>query len=134
MLILNVDDDIDDREMFQAAINAIDPNLACLQFESGSKALEYIANAEVAPDFLFIDINMPKMNGYECIEQIRQIPGNNQIVIVMYSTAFNPKQQKDYKDLDITTYLKKTSKFSELVQSIKKLLSDSKVPVGKQKK
>ena len=132
MLILNVDDDIDDREMFQAAVNAVDPSLACLQFESGSKVLEYMAHAKVPPDFLFIDINMPKMDGYECVEHIRQIPGNDHMRIVMYSTAFNPKRQESFKDPSIR-YVQKTSRLSELVQSIKMLLFDSKISVGKQK-
>ena len=133
MLILNVDDDIDDREMFQAAIKAIDPDLTSLQFESGIKVLEYIANAEVAPDVIFIDINMPKMNGYECVEHLRQMRGIDNMQIVMYSTAFNPKQQEDFKDLSIR-YVKKTSRFSELVQSINLILLEFKESVEKSRK
>lgn len=133
MLILNIDDDIDDREMFEAAVNAVDPSHTCIQFESGSKAIDYIGNAEVLPDFLFIDINMPKMDGYECLGQIRQIPGNDQMRIVMYSTAFNPKQQESFKDQRIR-YLKKTSRFSELVHSITLILLESKEVAGKSKK
>lgn len=47
MVILNVDDDIDDREMFQAALDEVDSTLTCIQFESGSKVLEYLAHVEV---------------------------------------------------------------------------------------
>lgn len=133
MLILNVDDDIDDREMFLEAINAIDPEIKCLQFESGSKVLEYLTKAEVVPNFLFIDINMPKMNGYECVEQIRQIPGNEHMLIVMYSTAFNPSQWDDFKAPSVR-YLTKTSTFSELVQSIKMIFLESKESAKKSKK
>lgn len=133
MLILNVDDDIDDREMFHAAINALDPKVDCLQFESGRKVLEYLAHAKVPPDFIFIDINMPKMNGYECVEHIRQIPGNAHLPIVMYSTGFNPIQQKDFKDPDIR-YVRKTSRLSELVQSIQKILLKSKKLAEKSKR
>src|SRR5690554_404666 len=118
MLILNVDDDIDDREMFQAAVDEIDPSLTCLQFESGIKVLEYIKHVEASPDFLFIDINMPKMNGYECVEHIRQLPGTDQMQIVMYSTAFNPTQRDNFKDPNIR-YVTKTSRFTDLVESIK---------------
>lgn len=133
MLILNVDDDIDDREMFQAAVKAIDPNLTCLQFESGIKVLEYITDAEVAPDIIFIDINMPKMNGYECVEHLIQMRGIDNMQIVLYSTAFNPKQQERFKDISIR-YVKKTSRFSELVHSVNMILLESKESVEKSKK
>lgn len=124
MLVLNVDDDIDDREMFQAAINDIDPEIECLQFESGIKFLEYATQAAIPADFLFIDINMPKMNGYECLERLREVPGNQHMVIAMYSTAFNPKLRDEIKDTRIK-YITKTSRPAELVQSLKMILSES---------
>jgi CheY-like chemotaxis protein len=133
MLIFNVDDDEDDREMFQAAVHAVDPSLICLPFESGSKAIAYLLSTEVPPDFLFIDINMPKMDGYECLEQLRKISGNGLMRIVMYSTAFNPKQQEAFKDWNIR-YLKKTSKFSDLVHSMDRIFTESKELAGKSKR
>src|SRR5690349_13236037 len=118
MLILNVDDDIDDREMFLTAVNAIDPNICCIQFESGSKLLEYMSHPEPNADFLFIDINMPKMSGYECVERLKLIPSSDHLQIVMYSTAFNPKLLVDFKNSRVR-YLSKTSRLSELIDSIK---------------
>jgi CheY-like chemotaxis protein len=133
MLILNVDDDIDDREMFQAAVSEIDPEIHCLQFESGIKVLSYLAQAELTASYIFIDINMPKMNGYECVEHIRHIPGNEHMRIVMYSTAFNPKLRDDFNDPSIR-YVSKTSRLSELVHSIKLILSETTESVEKSRK
>lgn len=133
MLILNVDDDIDDREMFRAAIEAIDPKLDCIQFESGSKVLDYLALAELFPNILFVDINMPKMDGYQCVKHLRQIPGNDQMQIVMYSTTFNPEQRERFQDASIK-YVKKTSRFSELVHSIRMILLESKELAEKSKR
>lgn len=61
------------------------------------------------------------MNGYECVERIRQISRDDHMIIVMYSTAFNPMQQERFRDLGLK-YVQKTSKFSELVQSLKRIL------------
>lgn len=134
MLILNIDDDVEDREMFREAIRAVDPVISCIQHESGLNALEFIADSEIVPDYIFIDINMPKMNGYECVKEIRLLPGTKKIPIIMYSTAFNPNDQVDFKKLGIK-YLTKSSRFSELVESIKNLIGNRvKVLEGKSKK
>lgn len=123
MLILNIDDDIDDREMFCAAIKEVDAMISCIHLDSGFKALEFVAKSEILPDYIFIDINMPKMDGFECVEEIRSLPGMKAISIVMYSTAFRPDDHLRFHRLGIR-YLKKTSRLSELVESIKQLISD----------
>lgn len=124
MIILNIDDDIDDREMFCAAIKEVDSMISCIHLDSGFKALEFIARSETLPDYIFIDINMPKMDGFECVEEIRSLPGMKEISIVMYSTAFRPDDQLRFHRLGIR-YLNKTSRLSELVESIKQLISNS---------
>lgn len=120
MLILNVDDDIDDREMFCDALKAIDPEISCMQVESGLKAVEFLRKNEV-PDFIFVDINMPKMNGYECVEEIRSISHLRKVPIIMYSTTFNPNDQVNFTNLGIQ-YLIKSSRFAEVVSAIKKMI------------
>ncbi len=132
MLILNVDDDSDDREMFQAAINAIDPKIDCLVFESGIKLIEYLTHTVVHPNYLFVDINMSKMNGYECVQQMYQIQDYDQTQIVMYSTAFDPRRKEKLVSPNVS-YLKKTSSFSELIQSIRTLLLESRESAEKLK-
>ncbi|MEX2231345.1 MAG: response regulator [Cyclobacteriaceae bacterium] len=121
MLILNIDDDIDDREMFCAAIKAVDSMISCVQMDSGHKALEFIAKAEILPDYIFIDINMPKMDGFECVEKIRSIPGTKKISIVMYSTAFRPDDHANFARMGIK-YLSKSSRLPDIVESIKKII------------
>ena len=72
MVILEVDDDSDDREMFLDAVNAVDPGISCIQVESGLDALAYLADASPLPDFIFMDVNMPKMDGVEATRIIKQ--------------------------------------------------------------
>lgn len=127
MLVLNVDDDNDDREIFCDAVKSVDPNISCAQLESGISLLQFLDNVDTLPDYLFIDINMPKMSGLECVKKIRSIPLFLRIQIVMYSTAFNPHDEIYFSEMGIKCLTKK-SKFSDLVNSLKALLS-SEVPV-----
>lgn len=121
MLILNIDDDADDREMFCDAIKAVDPTISCVQMDSGRKGLEFIGSAEILPDYVFVDINMPKMDGFECVEKIRSMPGTKKIQVVMYSTSVRPGDQPKLDRLGIR-YLNKTSRPADLVESIKGIL------------
>lgn len=131
MQIVNVDDDKDDRDMFCLAINKIDPGIECIQAESGEDAIDLVSNSKLAPDFIFIDINMPQMNGYECVREIHQYPNLRNTRIIMLSTAFNPRDQVEFEVPKIK-YLLKTSSVRSLANSIKELIQPILVE-GKQK-
>ncbi len=122
MLILEVDDDSDDRELFREAIHSISPRIRCEQVESGVEALAYLKRAEVLPDFIFMDVNMPKMTGYECVNLISTMPKMKPVRIIMHSTSFDPSVQEDFSSRDIT-YLPKASRFSDLIEGIKRVIT-----------
>src|SRR5687767_15097108 len=114
MLIVNVDDDVDDREFFSDALKTVDPKIPCVMFENGSELLDYLENSSPLPDYIFLDINMPKMNGYECAQEIKSNYRLDDIQIVMYSTAFNPLDLKKF-DKDGLKYIVKQSTITDLV-------------------
>lgn len=122
MLILNVDDDCDDREFFSDAIRVVDPNIPCLVFDSGDNLLNFLENSQTPPDYIFIDINMPKMNGYECAQEIKAHYLTDDMNIIMYSTAFNPADLVKFNK-DGFKYIVKQNSLSELVKSIEDVIS-----------
>lgn len=117
MQVLHVDDDDDDREMFGEALKEIDPHISFIPIKSGPEAVDYLTAATILPDYIFIDINMPKMNGYECVEHIRLLKKDIRSII-MYSTTFNPRDQVAFARLGIK-YLQKGHRFPGLVNSIR---------------
>jgi len=121
MQIVNVDDDPDDREMFCRAIKRIDADIACIQIESGEDAVEILSKGEVSPEYIFMDINMPRMNGYECMNEIRQYSNLKDTTIIMYSSTFNPRDQEYFGVLGLQ-YLLKTSSLTILAESVRKLI------------
>ena len=122
MLILNVDDDSDDREFFNDAIKAVDPEIPCVLFESGAELLNYLGDQETFPDYIFIDINMPKMNGYECAREIRSNYHSEGTQIVMYSTFFNPADLEKFDSAGYKYVLKQNS-MTDLIESLKTVIS-----------
>lgn len=122
MLILNVDDDSDDRQFFSDAVKVVDPNIPCLVFDSGDGLLNFLENSQTPPDYIFIDINMPKMNGYECAQEIKAHYLTNDMNIIMYSTAFHPTDLVKF-DEEGFKYIVKQNSLPDLVKSIRKVIN-----------
>ena len=122
MLILNVDDDSDDREFFSDAIKVVDPKMPCLLFKDGDALLDFLESTEISPDYIFIDINMPRMNGYECAREIKENYTSGTTQIVMFSTTFNAVDLEAFERQGFRHIIKQNS-LTSLVNSIKSVIS-----------
>lgn len=69
--ILIVDDDEDDKEMFIEVVSEIDNSTNCIQASNGYEALEILEKNISLPDLIFLDLNMPRMNGKQCLQSIK---------------------------------------------------------------
>lgn len=91
--ILLVDDDPDDNFFHQRIINKMDITLSIAVAKNGIEALEYLRKEnQVIPELIFLDINMPKMNGWEFLDQYKLLDPKQKarITIMMLTTSANP--------------------------------------------
>jgi CheY-like chemotaxis protein len=71
-IVYMIDDDIEDQEIFLEILGEIDVSIKCLNFFNGSDALDQLlSKGTILPDFIFIDLNMPVMNGYEFLKEVK---------------------------------------------------------------
>src|SRR6187401_44920 len=87
LTILMIDDDEDDQFFFTTALLDVDPSIKLVTALNGLKGLEYLKNTKILPDFIFLDINMPCMNGKECLMEIRKDSRLAEIPVIMFSTS-----------------------------------------------
>lgn len=121
MTILAVDDDEEDIEIFVEALRDIDPSILCLVARSAEEAL-LILNGDIElPAYIFLDINMPKIDGNSCLRQLKEDNRFCQIPVVMYSTYNGNKEIEAYKQLGVE-YLPKQNSYADLVLALKKVL------------
>lgn len=91
--ILLVDDDPDDNFFHQRIINKMEITHSIAVAKNGVEALEYLRKEnQVIPELIFLDINMPKMNGWEFLEEYKKLDKKQKarITIMMLTTSANP--------------------------------------------
>jgi len=84
--VLLVEDDKDDQLFFSDAISEIEDVVLQNVASNGIEALRMLETSTALPDLIFMDINMPMMNGIECLIQIIRNPHLKNIPVVILST------------------------------------------------
>lgn len=85
--IFHIDDDHDDIDFFVAAIEHLSDGISCFSFTSASKALQKLLSGELIPDVIFLDLNMPGINGQEFLATLKSTAGIKEIPVIILSTA-----------------------------------------------
>lgn len=109
-----VDDDLDDQEIFCMALCGVDDSIKCIFANDGVHALERLNDCTITPDFIFIDLNMPRMNGLQCLVEIKKLNHLKHIPVYMYSTAADPKAIVEAKQFGAIDFIVKPTNISEL--------------------
>src|SRR3954462_15607982 len=113
MLILIADDDSEDREIFREAINEIDPSIRCLEVKNGKETLDFLTKELVVlPNYVFLDINMPILDGKSCLTKMKAHPTLKSIPVIMYSTSFNPAEIKECYSMGAENFITKPGSFT----------------------
>ena len=125
MTILNVDDDFEDIEIFCEAVRDIDPSIVCLVAKSAEEALQILNSDIELPEFIFLDINMPKIDGNVCLREIKKDKRLSRIPVIMYSTHTRSSDLEIYRELN-AGFLVKQNSYNQLVAELKKVLGNAK--------
>jgi CheY-like chemotaxis protein len=118
MVVLNVDDDAEDREFFCDALRQIDPAITCLVAGSGMEALSLLQDRVNMPDYIFLDINMPMMDGKQCLRALKSVPDFESIPVIMYSTSTNTREIRECYRLGAEDFLIKPYSYDKLVNDL----------------
>lgn len=98
--IMLVDDNPHDNFFHERAILQYNPAIKVFKMESAMDALDYLkthsGDTQLEPDIIFLDINMPYMNGWEFLEEYKKLDERLQkrFIIVMLSTSEHPSEKE----------------------------------------
>jgi CheY-like chemotaxis protein len=117
-----IDDDADDRESFKIALKEIDPKIECVLATSGEEGLKLLDEGSITPDYIFLDLNMPRMDGWECLREIKKRPNLKHIPVIIISTAECLKDRLELQQLEIARYITKPNTQGEFTKAVSKVL------------
>jgi CheY-like chemotaxis protein len=122
MNIFYADDDEDDREIFCIAIEQINPAIKVTFSRDGQEALRLLTSQSTPPDFIFLDVNMPRMNGAECLVKLKSDSRLKNIPVIMYSTTSDSSEINKLMLLGAEDFVIKVASFEKLRESIHRVL------------
>lgn len=112
--ILLADDDKDDCYFFKLALDSMAIATTLTTVTDGEKLMAYLS--EQAPeltDVLFLDLNMPRKNGFECLSEIKQNPILKTLPVIIFSTSFEKDVVKQLYMTGANYFIRKPSEFSQ---------------------
>jgi CheY-like chemotaxis protein len=124
MHILYIDDDLEDREIFKEAISEIAPSYVCNLANDGQQGIMALEDFVVMPDYIFVDVNMPVMNGKQFLERIKETPRLRSIPIIMYSTTNYEQERTEYFNLGARDVLIKPNTFKDICHLLKSVIDN----------
>lgn len=122
-LLFLVDDDMDDHEIFKSALAKVGGDLALLTATDGYEALDVLSTSNTLPDYIFVDLNMPRMGGLQFLKEIKQTETLKNIPVIIYTTSSSPVDMAKTKELGAVSFVTKPSRFSELCNFLQTLIT-----------
>lgn len=118
------DDDSDDRDFFADAILEVEPDVILKQAHDGMYLMDDLLGIcdTALPEFIFLDINMPRKTGLECLEEIRRHENLKEVNVIMLSTSSDPENIRRAMELGATFYAVKPCSFEKLKSLLEQIL------------
>jgi CheY-like chemotaxis protein len=119
-----VDDDADDQEIFIAAVKEVDNSIKCITASDCEEALTLLKyELPKAPDYIFLDLNMPRINGRQCLVELKNEEKLKHIPVIIYSTSSLKKDMEETAKLGADHFLIKPNKFDDLCKALNYVLT-----------
>lgn len=121
--IVLLDDDIDEQVFFEDALIGLSIPYEFQYFNNSMDLLDYL-NSELVqlPDILFLDLNMPKLNGFETLKILRETKKLKNLPVAVYSNSFREKDLLDSLGLGANAYILKPGSHTELKSVLTKVI------------
>ena len=123
--IIVIDDDTDDKDIFESALKELAVENKRLLFTSCNDAFDYLKRTDEQPFIIFCDVNIPGLTGIEFKRQIDESPSlrKKSIPFIFYSTAIDqPTVNKAYTQMTVQGFFRKKDRYEEVKKDIKLIL------------
>jgi len=119
-----VDDDNDEKFIFQSALDELEINYSFSYFKGPDEFLTFLEGKKISLDIVFIDMHMPKKNGLELLQEMRENKDLDIIKSVIYSNSVSEVVIQAFRSLGTTDFIIKPPELSEMKAILKRLIED----------
>jgi CheY-like chemotaxis protein len=120
--ILLIEDDAIEVMKFNRVIKTLGLNHKIIEANNGEEALSILKDKEIIPDVIFLDLNMPKINGIEFLQILKADDYLKYIPAIVLTTSNNHKDVLECYKIGIAGYVLKPLKYDDYVERIRKML------------
>ncbi len=120
--ILLIEDDLIEVMKFNRVLSTLGLNHKIIEANNGEEALEILKIKETVPDIIILDLNMPKINGIEFLQILKNDSYLRYIPAIILTTSNNHKDVLECYKIGIAGYVLKPLKYDDYVDRIKKTL------------
>lgn len=118
--IFLVDDDADDRMIFREALEEVTRDFECHTATNGAVALNMLYDKLIEiPDLIFLDVNMPYLNGWQCLTALKSEPAFKEIPVIMFSTSSQAEDIERATANGALCFFSKPDDFEDIKKSLK---------------
>ncbi len=122
--ILLADDDRDDCIFFKEALEELPVNAALTTVNDGVQLIQHLTkHPDPLPNVLFLDLNMPRKNGFECLNEIKSNDQLKQLPVIVFSTSFDKGIADRLYEKGAHFYIRKPAEFPNLKKVILKSIT-----------
>jgi CheY-like chemotaxis protein len=105
------------------ALDEIDKTIICDVANNGYDAVRKLnSETDSTPDYIFLDVNMPKMNGIDCLKHLRKLSRLNSTQIIIFSTSEEPRIINQCKQLGANDFVVKPGSLDALTSILSKII------------
>lgn len=112
--ILLAEDDEDDCLFFKEALEELPIHFQLFIVNNGTQLMKWFTNTEELPHVLFLDLNMPQKNGFECLADIKRKETLESLPVIIFSTSYDKEIANLLHKNGAHYYIRKPSEFSQL--------------------
>jgi CheY-like chemotaxis protein len=121
--LLLADDDMDDCFLFREILEELSVNVTLTTVDDGVKLMQYLNEKGSIPDALYLDLNIPRKNGFDCLAEIRMDAKLKSLPVIIYSTSYDKNVVNNLKESGASFYVRKPSDFQDLKNVILKSIN-----------
>lgn len=111
-----IEDDDEDQEIFMLALQRANASVRCVTASNGAEAIDKLTHSEQVVDIIFLDLNMPLMNGKQFLHELKKRQSLQDIPVVIYTTSSEPADREETLRLGVKDFITKPTYISDLVK------------------